>query len=230
MAFIKQHLEVFKRSVVGDWQGARAPVGWIKSVGHRLVNAYPDLCLDKPPMRADLFRMRGEHSIATADLCAFIFAWGGMQVSNGKRIFKQTDWVAVAEGLRRDCFDHYEAYEQFFALSRVGKMPGCLPAFYTKLLFFLPSGPERGVIMDQWTSRSINLLTGTQLVQLVPIRDKSKSYRVSKANDLSAYKRFCEAVHELAHLLGGTVEEIEMRMFSEGNRKGDWRNYVRAMN
>jgi hypothetical protein len=172
--------------------------------------------------------MRGDQSVATADLCAFIFAWGGMQVSNGKQIFKETDWVIVADGLRRDCFDHYRAYEQFFALSGIGKMPGCSPAFYTKLLFFLPGAPERGIIMDQWTSRSINLLIGIELVRLVPLHDKSNGYRVSKANDLSIYKSFCEAVHELAHLLGATVEEIEMRMFSEGNGKGEWRNYVRA--
>lgn len=106
MTFVKEHLQALKKCHLGDWQGARSPAGWIKSVGYNLVNAYPGLRLDKPATRADLFRMRGDQSVATADLCAFIFAWGGMQVSNGKRIFKKTDdWVPVADGLRRDCFD-----------------------------------------------------------------------------------------------------------------------------
>jgi hypothetical protein len=230
VAFIKEHLQAFKKCLVGDWQGARSPEGWIKSIGYNLVNAYPDLRLDEPAKRTDLFRMRGDHSVATADLCAFIFAWGGMRVSNGKRIFKEGDWVTVADGLRHDHFDHYQAYEQFFALSSIDKMPGCLPAFYTKLLFFLPGILERGIIMDQWTSRSINLLMGVQLVRLIPLRDKSNGYRVSKKNDVSIYKSFCEAIHELAHLFGTTVEEIELRMFSRGNGKGDWRNYVRVNN
>jgi 8-oxoguanine DNA glycosylase-like protein len=228
VAFVKEHLQAFEKCLVGDWQGARAPEGWIKSVGYNLVNAYPDLRLDEPANRADLFRMRDDPSVVTADLCAFIFAWGGMQVSNGKRIFKEVDWITVADGLRRDCFDHYQAYDQFFALSTIDKMPGCLPAFYTKLLFFLPGIHERGIIMDQWTSRSINLLMGLQLVRLTPLHNKSNGYRVSKDNDMSVYNNFCKAVHELAHLLGTTVEEIEMRMFSEGNGKGDWRNYVRT--
>jgi hypothetical protein len=90
--------------------------------------------------------MRDDQSVATADLCAFIFAWGGMQVSNGKRIFTEADWVDVADGLRRDHFDRYQAYEQFFALSSIDKMLGCSPAFY---ISFAPRGQPQARRQDQ---------------------------------------------------------------------------------
>jgi chaperonin GroEL len=46
----------------------------------------------------------------------------------------------------------------------MGQIKNCGPAYYTKLLFFLPGSDEnRGIIMDQWTARSVNLLVGKAL-------------------------------------------------------------------
>jgi len=227
MDFNEQHYKQFEGSAVGDWRGRTAAI-WIKSVKHTLASSSQGVLINKPFSRTDLFRLSRDRSISTLDLCVFVFAWGGMQPSNGKQILKNTEWVEVADSLRSDEFDHHQGYERFFRLSRAGKMPGCLPAYYTKLLFYLPRDGERGIIMDQWTARSINLLTGTQLVKLLPY-NKGKSFRVSPDNGTAVYKNFCATVRELATCLNRPVEEIEMRMFSEGNGKGDWRNYVRAV-
>jgi len=52
-------------------------------------------------------------------------------------------------------------YNDFFELD----LQGCGPAFFTKIMFFFSSN-LRCFIMDQWTSRSINLLLGENLIKL----------------------------------------------------------------
>ena len=76
--------------------------------------------------------------------------------------------------------------------------------------------------MDQWTARSINLLTGKRVVKL------DHSNTVSIDNDVYAYREFCQIVCAMAKHLGATVEDTEMRLFSQGRGKGMWRNHVKG--
>jgi len=84
-----------------------------------------------------------------------------------KQLFDgNTEWLQVASDLRADRINDVEGYEKFFTLSKNNKLKGCGPAYYTKLLVFLPSDDTRGLIMDQWMARSINLLTGQEIVKM----------------------------------------------------------------
>jgi hypothetical protein len=84
--------------------------------------------------------------------------------------------------------------------------------------------------MDQWTTKSMMLLTGDRnLVQMSP----GKHAGPTDLNDGETYNRFCEAIDCLAaelKLAADKTEETEELIFSAGgnNRKaGKWRRHVR---
>jgi hypothetical protein len=51
---------------------------------------------------------------------------------------------------------------------------------------------------------------------------------VSSRNDSEVYRRFCDAVIELDRVVEDTPERTEMRLFSQGVGRGQWREYVKA--
>jgi len=147
-------------------------------------------------------------------------------------------WLEIVSGLRSEKLTYLEAYDRFLAQSLRGNMPGCGPAFYTKLIFFLTKHlDQRGFIMDQWLSRSINLLADREVVSFYQPRRNTplKQRYVHKNNPSSTYDEFCGAVCNLTLVSGETdldvrvrEENLEMRLFSEGRGKGEWRKYVIA--
>lgn len=225
MIFQPEHFEQLSKSEIGAWQG-RPPGSWARAVDYDLRPDYPGQ-FDRGLARPDITALCRNPARRTLDLCVLIFAWGGMRVGNGKRILKQTAWVPVCEDLRCGAIDHYQAYSAFFRLAHNNEMPGCGPAYFTKLLMFLPQTGERGIIMDQWTARSVNLLAGRQIVRLLRVHGTSQTYRVAPDNDAAVYRDFCTAVCELSIRLNLSVEEAEMLLFSEGRGRGAWRDYVR---
>lgn len=91
--------------------------------------------------------------------------------------------------------------------------------------------------MDQWLGRSINLLADREIVLSNQPRRKVplKKRYVRKKNMCSMYDEFCEAVRNLTLISGETdpdvrvrEENVEMRLFSDGRGKGEWREYVIA--
>jgi hypothetical protein len=243
--FNKVHLSEFlKRSpphAVGRmtevWDGGKQPGSWLAAVGY----TSPFITALSPAKltRSAVENVVRNERVSEVDASMVIFAWGGMTVKNGKLIFSaKSHWSKIVSGLRSEKFTYLEAYDRFLGLSLQGLMPGCSPAYYTKLIFFLTKHLERrGFIMDQWLGRSVNLLADREIVRLdrprreVPIK---KRY-VHKENSCSAYAEFCEAIRNLSHISGETntdkrirEENVEMRLFSEGRGKGEWRNYVIA--
>jgi hypothetical protein len=117
-------------------------------------------------------------------------------------------------------------------------MPGCGPAYYTKLIFFLTKHLDRrGFVMDQWLGRSINLLADREIVLFNQPRRKAPLKRryVHRKNTCSTYEEFCQAVCNLTLVSGETdpdvrvrEKNVEMLLFSEGRGKGKWREYVIA--
>ena len=100
-----------------------------------------------------------------------------------------------------------------------GKVKGLGPSYFTKLLYFF-SPAQNFWIMDQWTSKSINLLTGEHLVQ---ISGSSPSDKNKGGN----YQAYCEEVDALAILLKTNGDEIEQRLMSKGNpNPWPWRKHV----
>lgn len=224
--FDPRDLELITASSVGPWSSANL-TSW------KSYYDFSNLKLDQTARvrRSDVICARDELKTETLPLVMLIFAWGGMNRLHA-RLFLDAPrtWLATAEGLHSGSLSKIAGYQAFHELSNSGKMPGCGPAYYTKLLTFLPKrGAARGIIMDQWTSRSVNLLANEEIVKTVKARN-NKQY-VHKANDSSVYGRFCAIVEDLTEIIHGNrdeanVEDIEMRLFS--NSKLRWRQYVLA--
>ncbi len=92
--------------------------------------------------------------------------------------------------------------------------------YFTKLICFL-SPNLKGYIMDQWVSKSINFLTGDNIVDL------TSNAWVNDSNNSDTYENFCNHVDQIAVILNCDGFEAEKRLFSVGGRKkGEWRNYL----
>ncbi|WP_346737806.1 8-oxoguanine DNA glycosylase OGG fold protein [Bradyrhizobium japonicum] len=187
--------------------------------------------------RASIRNVVGHARASDADISMLIFAWGGMSVKNAKLILNSmNNWLPIVSGLRNNKFSYLEAYDRFLTQSLQGKMPGCGPAYYTKLIFLLTKHlHQRGFIMDQWLGRSITLLADREIVLFYQcrVRRPLKQRYVHKNNTCRAYDEFCNAVRNLT-VVSGEIdpdsrireENVEMRLFSVGRGKGNWRNYV----
>lgn len=64
--------------------------------------------------------------------------------------------------LRTGGLSRCEAYRLFLG---TGAIPGIGPAFFTKLIYFFSPTPDF-YILDQWTAKSVNLLTGNWVVKM----------------------------------------------------------------
>lgn len=106
--------------------------------------------------------------------------------------------------------------------SAEGKGGGIGPAYFTKLIFF--ANPRHdGYIMDQWTSRSVNLLVDGPAVVKMRTLD-----HVDPRNSSQNFERFCKVVEAIStQLLNRTPEETEQCLFSTGGKKpAAWRRYL----
>ena len=125
--------------------------------------------------------------------------------------------------LRKERLSHYQVYNLFTGKRRI---PGLGPSFFTKLIYFFssrqPIESARFYIMDQWTAKSINLLTGRRVVLLAPSPTTKNTYE--------NYEAYCQEVDCMAKLLGIPGDKVEERLMSKGGRDkaaGEWRKHVR---
>lgn len=174
---------------------------------------------------------------ALLDIVINILAWGGMSYQHGRSALKSwNNWKSICAGLVDGTHGHFSAYKKFYAAQHSGEMEGIGPAYYTKLIFFLGNGD--GLIMDQWTSKSINLLHEENLIRL-------DSGYVSRFAVVDKYKRYIDCVSELAVKLGFSGSNFEKNnkteelIFSISGKKkpaflttedhkifSEWRRYV----
>jgi len=240
----KAHLEAFLHLSPPDrsgrvseiWDGGKKVGSWLAAVGYSspFVKA---LAPEDKLSRANLAKIIPNEQASDTDVGMLIFSWGGMAVKNAKLILNtKSCWLPILSDLRQERIGHIEAYDRFHALSMSGKMPGCGPAYYTKLIFLLMKHlNERGFIMDQWLGRSINLLADREIVLFYQRRRHRplKKRFVHKDNSSRVYEEFCRQICMLTLVSGEThldkrvrEENVEMRLFSVGRGKGDWRQYV----
>lgn len=105
-----------------------------------------------------------------------------------------------------------------FGLFHNDHIDGLGPSYFTKLLFFFSLAGDCW-IMDQWTSKSINLLFGN----IVPMQ----GHYFSPSIEAGHYEQYCAAVDEISSLLSCDGERAEMLLFSRGGRKPHaWRAHV----
>ena len=75
--------------------------------------------------------------------------------------------------------------------------------------------------MDQWTSKSINLITQEKIIWL------NSQGLVTDKNQVEEYSKFCKIVEDLSKIINIQPLDLEENLFSNGGRKkGLWRNGI----
>lgn len=221
MKFVIRHLDVLETTLNDEysWKGQNAK-NWAKNF---LRESQINDSLDRIFSKDDLLNSETFMHLKDQEIAIIILSWGKMKTPNGKLLFSKTSsWIQGIRLLREGKFNsREEAYNYFYTLDNSGLLAGMRPAFYTKLIFFLDRTLS-GFIMDQWTSKSINLLLGHDLIKL-----DSQGYVDSKNNN-SVYEEYCSTLEELAKMLKVNPVNLEEVLFSDGNGKGAWRNYINA--
>lgn len=200
------------------WVGATIKSWWDYVVGDVPTNL-PDARLNREELKKIA---QHDSGFGNAEVFGAVKAWGGMNRQHAQLSIMKIDGISdVIEGLRTNKLSRSEGFSQFHLMRMNKNLPGMTAAYFTKLIFFC-SPSHDGYIMDQWTSKSVNLLYDDQTVRL-----SSKGF-VTDKNDADIYELFCQRVEGIARHLNCSPEEAEVRMFSAGRGKGRWRNYVKA--
>lgn len=161
-----------------------------------------------------------DSSASDIECAAAVMAWGGKNRIHGVTLFNRFSEIQpIIKDMRNAKITRFDAYERFDYIWKKPKNLGMGAAYFTKLIFFCEPS-HKGYIMDQWTSKSVNLLTKQKLVYMT-------NGNPNKENTVDNYVRFCECLENLASQLKTSGENIEIAMFSKGGRnKWPWRQYV----
>lgn len=233
--FIKEiHFEQFKSLSLTDKLIAQNtiqlgvdPKSWFDWIHKKIkVNFDVNILSNEKVSRESIFSMVLNKSISTEICIITILAWGGMNRKNGFHLFSGSlEFINICERIRQGMIDRKQSYAEFLNLRKQGLLKGMGPAYYTKLIFFLMPRSPKGYIMDQWTSRSINLLFDPKIVE-VSI-NKQNQHTVKDTNTSEIYEAFCTCIEKIAAKMNLDFETVEMMMFSTGSNKGKWRNYLK---
>ena len=241
----KNNIEHFIPSIkIGDiWRGTNTKnwfeyfdVDWdLSNLNIYPINRYEllkEISQIKKNGNFDKFKIR--------ELIVKIFAWGGMskRETTGKLAMIHIDrYEDVCKNLLKNKLNNISAFKEFYELhnnnDKNSSMKGVGPAFYTKLIYFL--GNQEGLIMDQWTAKSVNLLCNNKIIKL-------DSGYVSKRNKDNDYIAFINIVKKLQiELAMYSLSETEALIFSTSRKvnrttlnseqnliASEWRNFVIA--
>ena len=222
MNLVRQHLDVLLRLPLQS----QGPVGAnLRSWAASLRPSLPIAMLEQLP-ETDLCRDRLRIFCAKADISVTflaVAAWGGMHRLHASRAWQaRANWGVALESLRSSNRTRGEDFAILHELQLAKMFPGVGAPYFTKLLFFLRPKSD-AYIMDQWTAKSVNLLTGQDVVKISP------AGWVGPENSQERYEEFCCIVDELARRLGCTGSEAEHALISKGGRHPwKWREYVKA--
>ena len=173
----------------------------IRKIGNLADMALSDVLYDRHQLRERVLQAKTNASTEIIkELVIDILAWGGMRTINAQSALRSwDDWIAPCVNLANG-MAALEAYDQFYRLKKSKLAKGIGPAYYTKLIYFLGNGD--GLIMDQWTARSTNLLFGA----LVKMQSRTA---VSDRNDAAIYQNYLERVQALSdHLSSAVGKEV----------------------
>lgn len=181
--------------------------------------------------RAEVFNICESEKFSFEYKVICILSWGAMHRGNAHKFFGnwnsfniQLDNILTSykNGQVTRCL----AFEQIRQLETLG----CGPAYFTKLLFFFNFGGA--YIMDQWTSKSIELLW-EENDRIGILFDYTNNY-ITRANTGMFYEMYCSRVEKITHIVNLILEteytptEIEERIFSNGgNNPGEWRKHIK---
>lgn len=169
-------------------------------------------------------------NLDNSDEACFIVvaAWGQMRPKNARLVWDDRHhWLPVLQNIRNQNTSRQEAYAAFRNLRANNHLRGMGPAYFTKLIFFARNVSD-GLIMDQWTGKSIQLICRLAGINReLPMLNQDY---VSDDNTPEHYELFNCHVENLAARLGINAEECEQRLFSNGadggRLRGAWRQYI----
>ena len=221
-------VETKARDATGDlvlstngWVGS-ACRSWAESV-----SGLPQLGLPVARQnRVDLRELVQSGTLTDDEVHLAVMAWGGQRRDHGR-----DTWSSIAElrpvirEIREGRCDRRAGYERFHSLTTVEaeRVKGMGPAYYTKLLFFLPRETP-GLIMDQWTAKSMQLLVARK--GPAPVIALSHAGFVTRDNTVGVYDQFCEFIAALGARYGVSDGNAEELIFA--GSKQTWRAYVKA--
>jgi hypothetical protein len=216
------------------WVG-KSPKKWLAKIGYKspIVER-----LAISPTRSELYALWGSPTVSAQDCAWVTMAWGGMRADHG-RMLKDSGlgWINVCEQIRDGTLSRYEAYNAFVQLKKTKKLRGAGPAYFTKLIHFARK-EAKGYILDQWTARSVHVLTNqdewpkTAISAGRATKDHARALRVRVDDSVSAsdYEAYCVWVDDLATSgLGDSCDGASMEewLFSSGGKPPHpWREYV----
>jgi hypothetical protein len=211
-------LENLKSSINNfkTWNGINA-----KDWGNYFYDKNLNKSLDLKLTRSELSDSKFIGDLTNEELAIAILSWGGMNREHGKSLFQHKEWLEIIEKMiTNKVKTRKECYELFKNLRKNKKLKGMGPAYFTKLICFV--NPKlKGYIMDQWTSKSMNLLFDNKTVYL------NNNGNVTDKNSAEIYEDFCHKIEYLAELLKLNPIDLEENIFSNGGiKKGKWRQFV----
>ena len=228
------------------------------SIIHSEVNLN-DFC-NRVVNRCDVRKFVKRSDVGSLAKVLFVLGWGGMRTPHAAKALSSfhEHWEDIVDSMLDGKINRFQAYDKFHSLNygdnarKKGKkvLEGMGPAYYTKLIFFLQK-KHNGYIMDQWTSRSMNLLRkdANRKIHLKRVykkgegkEDRKNYYVDAEKNSASVYRKFCKDLEALSDRLAlcypetitgnkkQKAEATEQLIFSRGKvvrvPLGVWRNYV----
>lgn len=186
------------------------PMVWAQSMHLDHPYELPNRLLNRTEVRA-ICRSE-KHDVLYGYLCAM--AWGGQGIRFARHA--QTAWAnrheieSKLKKMKTEKMCLQEAYDLFCGQ---GKIPGLGPAYFTKLLYFFCPEPVNMYILDQWTTKSVLLLTGAHII-------RHTNLGPTRWNTGENYELFCRVIeHLITPLNANSGEEVEQRIFSVGGAR-----------
>jgi hypothetical protein len=214
----KEHFDKLKQSL-GEpyaWAGV-APSKWAESLP---VGTQPNLSTIQLSRDSLISLSKVKSGRSDEEIFLSVMAWGGMRRDHGRTAWAlRRNWLPIVELLRVGNLTRKQAYKEFSQT----KTKGLGPAYFTKLIFFCSPNHD-GYIMDQWTSKSINLLYGGDGQTVVHL----SGGWVTPKNTPEIYENFSCLIEALAEKLALPPAATESLLFSNGGKlPGRWRKYVK---
>ena len=199
------------------WTG-RSAADWLGSVTRGQdqekfdfsIQTFDTLTRNRPELLQKISDARADYAVEPSDklvreLVVDVLAWGGMGTKYGRTALPAWEsWKHACVGLFNGSLNASEAYECFYELQRDRRMPGIGPAYYTKLIFFLGKGD--GLIMDQWTGRSVNLLFGN-FIRIDREHAAPDRATVNSQNKAAVYLKYIDHVQKVASHLSASLNK-----------------------
>lgn len=236
-----EHLEAFAAIPFGPQPPyGKAPTKWAAMMGIEgsdelpFFSEMPSAQLDRDQVRSHCCNRKYPvlHGYVVA------MSWGDQGAGAGGTKHALAAWAErgtikrLLEEVRKGVLTPREAYDLFASTP----VKGLGPAYFTKLLYFFRAGADKGqpvdrYVMDKWTAKSINLLTGEHIVRV------NKDGNVEASNTGENYEAFCREIDRLADVLNArglqrqhSGEDVEQMLFSLGSIKKQpqwpWRVHV----